>query len=637
MKTPVVAGSPAIRRLLAAAEHHPLVRRRRDLLRRLAALTLAALTLTAGITAANAATDAPPSRNEATLAAVALLEDTDGRLQIGDVADGPAAARFAPLAPEQPLNLGYSHATWWLRLDIAAPAPALHYLEIGHPPLDDVQLFVATAGGGYRRLQAGDLAARAAWPLPGRAAAFPLELAAGTNTLYLRVRSEGNLTVPIALLAADRFLAHQQTTYAGHALYFGILLALGAYNLLLYLSLREQVYLDYILFLAAMALGIGTLNGFTGQFVWPSAPAWANAALPAGMALSGLLAARFVRAFLATREIAPLLDAGLRFFIAWFAGAIALTAVSYQLAEKATSLGSIFFCILAWAGGWHCLRRGYAGARYFLLAWTALLAGSLMLAARNFDWVPTNAVTSNGFQIGSALEMLLLSFALADRITVLRRANERAAQQLLAAQEETVEALRRSETVLEARVAERTAALNEANRRLEVLTRRDPLTGLGNRNELERAWEVMLSRTAAHDPGIVLLLLDLDGFKPINDRHGHETGDRILKEVAKRLQDNIRETDAVVRLGGDEFVVLVDDMARDDELAIVVSKIRAAIARPFAVGSLDLSVGVSIGAAHYPGDGMTLKELLHRADIAMYGDKARSRDDAPRDGTRQPA
>jgi diguanylate cyclase (GGDEF)-like protein len=370
-----------------------------------------------------------------------------------------------------------------------------------------------------------------------------------------------------------------------------------------------------------MAVGISSLEGLAAQFIWPDSPRLTNLALPVGMAMSGLLAAQFVRAFLNTKRNRPRTDRVLKLFIAWYAVAILLNLVSYQWAEMMTSLAAMCFSATTLIVGIVSYRRGYPGARYFLLAWSCLLAGSIMLAVRNFGWMPTNFITRYGFQIGSGLEMLLLSYALADRITTLRRDKEIADAKLLQMQEENVAALQQSERELEQRVAERTRELAAANAQLEVLSRHDALTGLGNRNELEQAWNRMESYASRSGRGVAVLLMDLNRFKPINDAHGHHVGDQVLREVAARLNENTRVTDTVVRLGGDEFVMLIGDIDTEAQIEPIRSKIDEVIGDPIPVHGCTLEVGCSIGVAFYPTDGKTLADLLEKADSAMYRSK----------------
>ncbi|MBL8334493.1 MAG: GGDEF domain-containing protein, partial [Rubrivivax sp.] len=118
--------------------------------------------------------------------------------------------------------------------------------------------------------------------------------------------------------------------------------------------------------------------------------------------------------------------------------------------------------------------------------------------------------------------------------------------------------------------------------------------------------------------GLALLFIDLDRFKPINDRYGHAMGDRVLREVARRLQATLRTTDITARIGGDEFVVLLPALAQAGDSALVAEKLIAAVSAPMHLDGQELSVGASIGVITYPEGGRDAEELLRGADAAMY-------------------
>lgn len=163
--------------------------------------------------------------------------------------------------------------------------------------------------------------------------------------------------------------------------------------------------------------------------------------------------------------------------------------------------------------------------------------------------------------------------------------------------------------------------LRDNEKALMEIARRDPLTGLGNRivleEELSRA--ILRAQRAGHE-GYVLLI-DLDGFKPINDNYGHALGDFVLQEVARRLRTAVRRTDTVTRLGGDEFVVIIESGTLPCDLATLTAKLADAIAAPLLHDGHTLIVGASIGAARFPSDGTSSVPLLAQADQAMYAAK----------------
>lgn len=153
----------------------------------------------------------------------------------------------------------------------------------------------------------------------------------------------------------------------------------------------------------------------------------------------------------------------------------------------------------------------------------------------------------------------------------------------------------------------------------------DPLTGLRNRRALLEHLRFALSRAERHRTKFGVLYLDLDGFKAINDTHGHEVGDEILRQVAARLQATLRATDLCARIGGDEFTIVVEEVGSEAALEAVCGKLESALAAPFVVHGRSLRVGVSVGSVSAAADGATPGRLLDAADKAMYRAKLRRR------------
>ena len=158
---------------------------------------------------------------------------------------------------------------------------------------------------------------------------------------------------------------------------------------------------------------------------------------------------------------------------------------------------------------------------------------------------------------------------------------------------------------------------------------RDSLTGLPNRSALLEQLQSAVQRCDGSATGntLALFFLDLDGFKAVNDRHGHEAGDAVLKQFAARLMNSVRKTDLVARLAGDEFVVLLEGLDRDSMVAeVIAGKILEAMRQPFSIGKISVMLGTSIGLyIHEPGSTMVPESMLVCADQAMYEAKRRGR------------
>lgn len=157
---------------------------------------------------------------------------------------------------------------------------------------------------------------------------------------------------------------------------------------------------------------------------------------------------------------------------------------------------------------------------------------------------------------------------------------------------------------------------------IERLAYHDHLTGLPNRLLFKDRIDQALLREVWHNRNIAVLFLDLNRFKIINDTFGHAFGDDLLKVVASRLQDCLREGDTVARLGGDEFTILLQDLAKADDISLVIEKVLHAVKQPIAINNEEVVVGSSIGVSVFPDDGQDSDTLLKNADIAMYRAKS---------------
>jgi len=161
---------------------------------------------------------------------------------------------------------------------------------------------------------------------------------------------------------------------------------------------------------------------------------------------------------------------------------------------------------------------------------------------------------------------------------------------------------------------------------LRHMAQHDSLTGLPNRALFSDRVQNKLAHARRHARRFALIFLDLDKFKPINDKYGHSVGDLLLRQVARRLQDSIRASDTVGRLGGDEFVLLVGELTDAADALALAEKIRQEVRRPYTINGHQLTISCSLGVAIYPDDGTDELALTKRADEAMYRAKNSGRD-----------
>jgi len=547
-----------------------------------------------------------------------------------------AYARSEFAAPSQSVtasNFGLTDSQIWLRveLDTASNAPSSWMLEVAHASLDTVDLYLARGTEPFQHQHSGDHIKFAEKPIAHRNHVFALQLEPDSHyTLYLSVASTGTLAAPVNLWQPQALWHKDQTSYSMLSVYYGLLLALLVYNLFLYLSLRDPLYLIYVAFISCLAVGQAGLSGLVGQFIWPH-NAWLTNLAPSGaVSAAGFFGALFVQRFLADTPrrlrlqwLMPLISA------AYAATFVCVVFWSYHLAAIAVNLISLLFAAAAFFLGAVSLYFREPGARFFVLAWVSFLSGVTVISLHNLGLLPSNLLTSNALAIGSGLEMLLLSLALADRINDIQLARDQAQAQALQIRQQMLENVRQSERLLEARVAERTLELEQTNQQLqqsqqllEQQAKHDALTGLANRALLaERLVEAQARADRSHSR-FTLLVADLDKFKNINDQFGHAAGDEVLITIAARLRAVVRTNDVVARMGGDEFVLVLESLNDPADVPKLHAKIRKAVCTPIVLSSEEsVSVGVSIGSAFYPDDAANTSLLFNCADKAMYAEK----------------
>ncbi|MFN0163491.1 MAG: 7TM diverse intracellular signaling domain-containing protein [Burkholderiales bacterium] len=395
---------------------------------------------------------------------MAGLDDPTGRMDIAAAAAPGRAAAYTAMTTDRP-NFGYHPSPYWLRFTIDPGTRGAHLmLEIGMPSLDHVDLYVPAPDGGFTRVSAGDRLPWSARPVAHRHFVFDLSLAPGSaQTFYLRVESRSVLTVPAALWQPEAFAMHNRHSQLFLGLFYGLLVGLFAYNLIVWSTLRDPLYLIYVAYVGCFGLALFTFDGLAFEHLWPDDVAWANCALATFMSLSLAFGALFSRGFLDTRRRMPRVDVFSR-SIAAAALVLALLAATdwwldYGQVLRALSGLAAVGAVVTLVTAVKIFLDGYRPARYFLLAWSALLIFILLGALRNFGWLPTNFATFYGLHVGLALDVILLSTALADRIRAL-------AEERLHAQADLLATTRRHDEESRARARD----LAAANEQLEAFS-----------------------------------------------------------------------------------------------------------------------------------------------------------------------
>lgn len=356
-----------------------------------------------------------------------VFEDPSGQASIADVRAQAAAGNFKP-HDKATLNAGYSRSAFWLKIDLHyrptnPSAQRSWLLELAYPPLDHLDLYLPDAAGDYRLVrQTGDALPFASREIRQNNYLFDLAFKPDQQrTVYLRLSSEGSIQAPVTLWSSTAYLEDQPVRLYVLGIIYGVLLGMLVYNLFIYLSVRDTSYLYYIFYIASFGLYQLSVNGAAVEYFWPDNPWWANAATPFFIGCAGLFGSQFARSFLQTKNHSRWLDRLLIALIVFGAVVIGLSLMtSYGLALRLATTLALTFTVVIFAAGILAWWRGLRVARYFIIAWSAFLIGGIVNTMMVLGLLPNVFLTMYASQIGSAIEVALLSLALADRINAMR-------------------------------------------------------------------------------------------------------------------------------------------------------------------------------------------------------------------------
>ena len=532
--------------------------------------------------------------------AVRMLVDAEGSLTPDAVLRRLVDFRV----PDTPsANLGPRREVVWLSLPVlATDGDGRWVFSLDYPSIRHADLYVWREGRPVALHRMGNAIAFDQRPMQTRVHAVELHLPPGMpHQLLLRVETKSAMLLPISLVKPAQFHAKEASEQLLQGVLAGVALALLAYSLAHWGSLREPMFLEYALMIAGITILFISYFGIGQQHLWNEQNGLLEKAAPLGVLLALTAGSLFITHALqipnwsmrAHRVLMAIMAASLLGFLASLAGVLDYR----QTQTLATALGPLPM-LVAIPVAFTQARQGSRVAFYMLLGWLAYMGGALTLAALVRGWLPVDFWTQHVFQFASLVEMLAWMRVLSLRIAGIRRSAER-------------------------------TELEEAA--LVSLAHTDALTGLPNRRGLQLSLAQALPLCRG-ESAVAVYLLDLDGFKPVNDRLGHDAGDDLLVQVGQRLRRQLRHSDVVARLGGDEFVIMTTGITGEDEALVLGRKLLAAFDLPFEVHGQPVRVGLTIGFALAPHDGREAEGLLKRADAAMYAGKQSGRHTVRRGG-----
>ena len=541
-------------------------------------------------------------------------------------------------------NFGFTGDAYWFRFEIENASGGLQerLLELPVPFIDDLQLFHRVADVTVAQFALGDAKPFTQRVVRHQNFVVPLALQPGRNTIYARMASAGTIEAGFRLWERNAFLADSNSDNLAQGAVAGVLLVMIAYNLFIFFSTGDRNYLLYIGFVASYLLFYFTLTGYSYQYLWPEALYWNSFAISTFIASTMAFTCWFAMSFLRVAAFSTRTHLLLK-TMGW--ASVALFVGSFFLPYAWTvRVGTAMTMPVAAAalivGYWRWL-SGARFARFYCLAWTAVLLGLVVLNANKLGLISANVWTNNASQIGVILQIVLLSFTLADRINHDRSmriaAQEAALQHEREARASSLALVRATEEanrILETRVQARTAdlqdamgLLREANTRLEQLSTTDALTQVRNRAYFDTAWHTEVRRAARMLTPVALVMFDIDHFKKINDTYGHPAGDACLRKVAATVGAHIgRAGDVLARYGGEEFAIILIDTAFAQALSLTET-LRAQVgAQVVEFAGHSIRFTASFGLAHgVPQASTSAESILAMADKALYRAKHEGR------------
>lgn len=488
----------------------------------------------------------------------------------------------------------------WLRIPVQAPenSSGPWKLKVKRRFFREFELYLPGTDG-TRNRHSNSLAEYQPVSLSAWHMVYPLEIPAGERTeLVIRVHTlQGTLgPLDISVQSESDHLLDRSTAMWAFGLYFGAVIALIFYNLVLYLNLRTPGHRMYVVAMTTVLLFMGMDSGLI-QHLLPAA--LRERELLIAVTLNCLMMAatiRFFQVFASADEHIPRFSKGLSVLALVFLALAAVTAIAplgaavtlAPVVQLLTTLTVVILITAAIMTG----RRGSSAAWVFLAAWGAFLGGGVIRSLIGVEVVPRTPITEYAVYVGSVLEAMILALGLSYRVGQLRE--------------------------------QRIRAEHEQHRAM-TLANQDSLTGAYNRRFFESYLNAILDDAGRGEIEGALLLIDIDYFKEVNDTYGHEAGDVMLRSLTRRCLRELRDGDVLCRLGGDEFAIVLRSLSGRAAVEVARRIHRAVVDRPvnYDGEEIDLSISIGVLAEFEPGIGRS--GALRRADQALYAAKDQGR------------
>lgn len=363
------------------------------------------------------------------------LEDPNQEYYIEAVADPANAAAFSRNT-QNVLSFGYVDTVYWLKLVIhnlteRQPNWLIELTGMGRS-IDQIEIFIQEDTG-FTSYVSGDAVSFHLRPLKHHAVLFPVSIPEGERVnVYFRVKTSGNMQLPMVLWAESVYMEREHNATLMDGIFYGVLFIMVMYNAFIFLATRDISYFYYVFYLISVAFFAASLRGLGFEYFWPDFPWWNNKSNLFFAELTVMFVVLFAQSFLQTKKNVPKLNRLLQFILVSLVPGfyLVLFAGHYQSATL-ISVQFLVTIVLVLVGAVYCYQKGFKAARLYLLAWVGMLTMIVLWIFNNFQIFSSYFLGTYSIQLGAVLQVMLFSFALADRINIMKKEKELALHQRL--------------------------------------------------------------------------------------------------------------------------------------------------------------------------------------------------------------
>lgn len=429
-----------------------------------------------------------------------------------------------------PINFGYSEETYWFRFDVVNDSDDTleRFLRIAYPLLDHVGIYVYSQGRLSIAYATGDALPFRFRPLDHRYFTFPMTFESRKQySIFIRVQTSGAVQVPLTFWEERSLYTSDTFENIINALYCGILLAMAAFNLLLFFALKDRSYLYYVFFVTSILVMMIGIYGYGYQYVYPEYPKLHGLLVLLIVPVAHVSISMFVVQFL---QLAQTSLGWYRLFLGFiligilcFFGALIFP---YSISTRISVLMTLPITVAAMLAGIHFWRAGDHSAKLFAIAWVTFLLGAAVIVLNRLGLFPPIFVLEHAMPLGTTAQTVLFALALASRFN-----SERDAR--MKAQQEHLEEIRKR---------------REAETQILYVANHHELTGLPNRLLFEKAIRPHIETCADKNKSLAVILLHIRRFDDVNKTLGHRNADILLHRIGERIDGVLRTTEGCVAL-----------------------------------------------------------------------------------------